>query len=124
MGVELVPLLLQLRAQFGKIVDFPVIDDPYCLIFVVDGLMPAGHVNDAEAPHSQAHRPMRVDAIIIWPTMNDGVAHAPDFGGLNPLVASSHQSGYSAHCLTSMIMSRSSRPSTSFSWLGQSCLAR
>ena len=47
MRVELVAALFKPTPQFWKIVDFAVVDDPDAFVFVVDGLVATGQVNNA-----------------------------------------------------------------------------
>src|SRR2546421_5808602 len=48
LGIEAVTAAFQLRSKFGKIVDFPVKNDPRAAVFVENRLMASGQVDDAE----------------------------------------------------------------------------
>src|SRR5256885_1073681 len=47
-------VLFQLAAQFRKVVDLAVVNDPDAAVFIVNGLLAARDVNDAETSHPQA----------------------------------------------------------------------
>ena len=68
----------QIRAQFLKVINLAVVDDPSRLIFVEERLMTARQVDDAEAAHAQTGAILDEDAFVVRPTMNDHVAHATD----------------------------------------------
>src|SRR5216684_4542483 len=55
----------EFRPQFRKIVNFAIEDDPRGTVFVEDGLMTAGKVNDAEPPHSQTGVVSRKNALVV-----------------------------------------------------------
>src|ERR1700716_551248 len=60
---------LQRAAQLPEIVNLSVEDYCYVACFVEYGLMTAGKINNAEAPHPQRHRGSDKQAIFIWATM-------------------------------------------------------
>jgi len=101
MRVELVPARFELLSQLQEIVNFAVKHDPYTPVFIVDGLPPAGKINDAEPPHAQTDGPLGIDAFIVRPAVHDGLAHAMDVGSLNHFIPLADKPGYSAHCATS-----------------------
>src|SRR5258706_2807625 len=74
-GSEAMSTVLKLVAEFKKIVDFPVVDDPCTAVFVEYRLVAARKVNNAEAAHSQARAILHPDAFVIWSTVDDAVAH-------------------------------------------------
>src|SRR5208282_1314645 len=75
LGVEAMAAAFELRAQFGKIVDFTVVDDPGAPIFVENGLMPAGKINDGKTAHAKASAIGNVNALVVGTTVGDLVAH-------------------------------------------------
>src|SRR5262249_32201466 len=101
-GVKLVAAGDQFFAQFREIVDFAVEHDPDRLVFVVDGLVSAGEVNDAEPAHAEPGSAAGVDALVVRPAVDDGAAHAPHGVGADGLAFPSDQPGYSAHRATSV----------------------
>jgi hypothetical protein len=107
--VEIMAALFQVPAQFGEVVDLSVENDPDVFLFVVDGLMPAGKVDDAQSPHPQADGTLGIDAFIVRAAVHDRLTHAVNVGGVNGLAGPAHHSGYSAHWATSA-PSRSARP--------------
>ena len=50
-SAERVPGLEELRAQLAVVVDLAVADDPESFVFVRDGLMAAGEVDDRQPAH-------------------------------------------------------------------------
>src|ERR1035438_3469332 len=96
-GVELVASPLYLAAQFREVVDLSVEDHPDCPVFVVNGLLPAGQVNDAEPAHTQPHRTLRVDPFIIGPAVNDRLAHPVHVGGFDDFAPLPDDARYSTH---------------------------
>jgi hypothetical protein len=97
MRVELVTTVHELLAQFSEIIDFAVKNDPNAAIFVVNGLMPAGEINDAQPSHPQAPRAKRVDTFVVRTTVNDGGAHTPHAGRVYGLAVTPNQADYPAH---------------------------
>src|SRR5450631_2979697 len=88
----------ELFAQGGVVVDFSVEDDPEGAIFVADGLVAGRQIDDAEAPHAQAHGTVRVHALIVGSAVHHRLAHSPDGSGVDPLVLRKpHYPGNSTH---------------------------
>ena len=65
------------------VVDFTVENDPDRTVFIADGLMSGGEVNNAEAAHSQADPALRVKAIVVWTAMSHDVTHASQDAGID-----------------------------------------
>src|SRR2546429_468266 len=78
-GIELVSSRLQIMAQFGKIINFPVEHNPYVFIFIVYRLTAGRKVNNAQPAHTQSDAPLRVDPFIIRTTVDNG----PDDEGIH-----------------------------------------
>src|SRR5205085_1985905 len=89
------------RAQLGKIVNLAVENNPNAFVFVENGLMPAGKINDAETAHAQAHAVFDENAFVIRTAMHDRLAHAMDDIRVQGTVgAALHHAGYAAHGLS------------------------
>ncbi|SRR6266446_1445719 len=72
---EFMALRLQFVPQRLKIVNLAVEDDPNALVFVADGLVTTGHVNDRKPPHAQPDAAAAVLSEIIRTTVGDDPAH-------------------------------------------------
>ena len=70
--------LLELGAQLEVVVDLTVEHDPDGAILVVNGLMAACQIDDAQAPHAQADARLDMNPFVVRPTMPDHVAHPVD----------------------------------------------
>ena len=68
----------QLAAQLVVVVDLPVEDDDLRSVFAENGLAPAREVDDAEAPHPEAHPPCEEQALVVRAAVADRRAHGPD----------------------------------------------
>src|SRR3981081_125499 len=102
--VEAMTAALEFSAEFGKIIDFPVVDNPRTPVFVKHRLMTAGKVNNAEAPHSETGTVLNEDTFIVGATVDDAVAHLPHetFGDV-VLPSCAYNSGNSAHMPVSIL---------------------
>src|SRR5579872_5593168 len=77
--LELVARRLQAGAQFRKVVNLAVEDNPDRAVFIAHGIAPAGsQVNDGQSPVSQAHTVTGPHSIVIWPPVTNCVRHAAD----------------------------------------------
>src|SRR5208337_3141769 len=76
-GVEAMAAAFEFGAEFGKVVNFAVEDDPGAAVFVEDRLMAAGEINDAEAPHPKSRAVLDEDALVVRTAVDDLVAHVP-----------------------------------------------
>ena len=87
----------QLGAQFGEIVNFAIEHDPDTLVFVMNRLPAAHEIDDAKPPHAEPDRSLSIDAFIIGPAVDDGLAHSTHFIRIDSFVASPDNSRYPAH---------------------------
>ena len=69
-GIEAMAGLFEFLAQLGEIVNFAVEHHPDGFVFIVDGLVAAGQVDDAEPAHAQADVVLHIECL-----------HRPDHGG-------------------------------------------
>src|ERR1017187_3807541 len=74
-GVEAMAAAFELGAEFGEIVNLAVENDPCAAVFVEDGLMASGEIDDAEAAHAEASAVGDVKSLIVGAAVNDLVAH-------------------------------------------------
>ncbi len=72
---EDVPLGRQSGVQFEVVVDFAVEDDGDTAVFVEDRLIPARHVDDAQAAHPQGDAGGVEEAVTVRPAMGDARGH-------------------------------------------------
>src|SRR5260370_2060891 len=94
--------LLKFFLQFTIVIDFPIQDDEYALIFVKNRLMTASQVDDRETAHAQGHAVINPHSLAIWPTVANDLAHAVDeLLRIFATALSINKSGYSAHYLQS-----------------------
>src|SRR5437868_7017955 len=100
-GVEVVSPTLKFLSQFRKVVNLAVIDDPNTLVFVVNGLVTATNINDAQPSHAQAHRAASIDPLVVGTTVNNGLAHLPNLRSVDLLASASNHAGYPTHRATS-----------------------
>jgi hypothetical protein len=76
----------QLFAQDCVVIDFSIKNDPNRAVFIADGLMSAGDIHDAQAAHANSDVALRVDALIVGPSMDHGSAHPPQNAFIHPCV--------------------------------------
>ena len=90
--------LLKFFLKLTIVIDFPVENNEDVLLFVEDGLMAAGKVNNGEAAHTQCSPITYPYSLIVWPTVANGLAHAL-YELLCAVTAtlSVNKSSYSAH---------------------------
>jgi hypothetical protein len=62
-------------AQFLKVINLAVENDPGGLIFVRHRLMAACHINNAQAAEAQPDGVFGMKSILIWPAMDHLVGH-------------------------------------------------
>src|ERR671925_1076317 len=80
----------ELRAKFREVVNLTIEDHPEIPLFVVNGLMPRGQINDAKPSHAKSGAAVHVDPFIVWSTVHEGLAHLMDirrFGAVTRLNA-------------------------------------
>jgi hypothetical protein len=101
---EAVAAAFEIGTKFLEVVDLAIEDDPDGTVFIEDGLMTAGNVDNAEAGHAEAGTILREDALIVGAAMNDGLTHPVDGGGFDSIASlAAHDACDSAH---SSILSR------------------
>lgn len=76
--VKPMSLLFQIPAEFKVVEDFTVIDNPDGIILVVNGLVAAGKVDDAQARVGQADLPIRIYAERVGASMANEPQHPPE----------------------------------------------
>src|ERR1041385_2462112 len=97
-GAVAMPERLQRSSELGMIVDFAIEDDPDCAGLIADRLMSAGNINNAETAHSNADRAIRINALVIRPTMCHRATHPAYDAGISALVLTElHHSGNATH---------------------------
>jgi hypothetical protein len=89
-----VTALLELRAHGGEVVDLSVEDDGG--VRRRHRLVPAGHVDDRQAPEAQAHRAVDEDPFIVGPAVHQRVRHRAHPGLVGRLLRA-HESNDAAH---------------------------
>jgi hypothetical protein len=65
------------------VVDFTVENNRYGTVFVADGLVTRGEVDDTEAAHAQADLTLREKAVVIRAAVRNNVAHAAQGAGID-----------------------------------------
>src|SRR5216684_3123763 len=105
--IEAVTAGFQFSAKLRKVVNLAVENNPDALVFIVDGLPPAGEVNDAKPTDPKPYWAPRVNPLVVRTAMNDSLAHPTDLVGINEFVLPSNHSGYSAHHFTSDVFTTS-----------------
>src|SRR5439155_17109535 len=100
-SIELVSSRLQIMAQFGKIINFPVEHNPYVFIFIVYRLTAGRKVNNAQPAHTQSDAPLRVDPFIVRTTVDNGLTLGMHISGIDVFAAACYRAGYPTHCSTS-----------------------
>src|SRR2546426_3316086 len=78
------PGRFELPAQFAKVVDLSVEDDPDRAILVMNRLVAGRQVDDAEASHAERHTLVHQQPLIVWAAMTNRLTHTMD--QLTPLV--------------------------------------
>ena len=73
--VESMPFFLEVFAKFRVVKDFAVVHNPYGLILVVNGLIPAGEIENAQSRRGKPHFVIRVDSESIGPAVADQAEH-------------------------------------------------
>src|SRR5213594_659950 len=73
--IKRVSLRLQFTAQLKEIVNLAIENHPYASIFVMNGLLTTGNVNNAEPTHAQPYCPIDVDPLIIGPAVDNRSTH-------------------------------------------------
>jgi len=68
----------QFLAQLRVIVDLAIEDNPDCPVFIADGLIPGGEVDDAQPPHANANWTFDVYSFVVRSAMKHGLAHVAE----------------------------------------------
>jgi hypothetical protein len=102
MSAEAMAAAFELGAEFWKVVNLAVVDDPCAAVFVEDRLMPTGEVDDAEAAHAETRAVGDVESLIVGTAVHDLLAHVvhESFGDV-ALASCAHHAGNSTHGLSS-----------------------
>jgi hypothetical protein len=74
-GSKAVTALLQLEAEFGMVIDFPVKNDPNAPVFVGHWLMSSHQVNDAQPAETKRDWASEERAAIVWPAVPKSTRH-------------------------------------------------
>src|SRR5580692_9934042 len=99
-GIEAVSALFEIGTQLWKVVNLAVEDHPDGSILVEHWLVASRQVDDTEAAHSQPSAVFDEDSFVIRSAVHDGLAHAVDCAGLNPVVGRrAHDTSNSTHAL-------------------------
>src|SRR5882762_4349766 len=61
----------QLAAQLTKVVDLAVTHEPQRAVAVRQGLVPAGKIDNREAPHANGAWAVHVVAFVVWPSVKN-----------------------------------------------------
>src|SRR5262249_37826942 len=75
-GPVSVAALLESLTQLRMVINFAIEDDPNGPIFVAEGLVSAGDVNNAEPAHPDGGWAVGIYAFIVWAAVRHGGAHA------------------------------------------------
>jgi hypothetical protein len=72
-----------LSPQRLVVVNLAIEHDPNRLVFVGDGLPPAGKIDDGEATKAQSKPRLEVKGRVVWPAVRDGVRHTLYLGSID-----------------------------------------
>ena len=65
----------EIAREVGEVVDLAVEHDHARLVLVVNGLLPAGQVDDAQPPMPEADAPFEEEALVVRPPVGEGSGH-------------------------------------------------
>src|ERR1035437_10510025 len=68
-------LRFHFATQLIVVVDFTVVDHGDRAVFIADGLVPCGEIDDAEPAHGQPNVPFDEEAIVIRPAVSNLPVH-------------------------------------------------
>jgi hypothetical protein len=92
------PALLKLFAQFPKVLNLAVEDEPQCPILIAQGRASAGcKIDDGEAPLSKANVWRRVYTFVIRTAVHYSFAHGPDGARFRNIIFKYQFSADTAH---------------------------
>src|SRR5580704_14589652 len=97
MGIEMVPAPFQFSAQFEIVIDFSVEDRPHRVVFIVDGLLATGNIDDAQPAHAQTNRAPNIQTFIVRSAVHNRLAHAVYVRGFDRFPVSAYDARYPAH---------------------------
>jgi hypothetical protein len=75
----------QIWSQIKKVIEFSIIDDAACFIFVPDWLLAPHHVYDAEPAYPKFNISILIEPLLIWTSMMNGIAHQAQEARLSDL---------------------------------------
>ena len=67
---------LEIRAEFGVIEDFPVIDNPQVAVLISKRLMSAADIDDAQTAMAKFRQRVVIETRIVGAAMADCIRHA------------------------------------------------
>ena len=84
--------------EFREVINLAVENDPRAAVFVEDGLMASGKIDDREPAHSETGAVADVEALIVGTAIDDLVAHVAHecFGDI-ALSSCAHHASNSTH---------------------------
>ena len=88
---------LQLRPLFPVVVDLAVLDDPDRAVFVADGLVAAGEVDDRQAPSGQTDVPVDERAPAVRSSVKQRFVHRLEDCRVHRATVERHQTADPAH---------------------------
>src|SRR5208282_2116167 len=97
-SVEAVASAFEFGAEFGKVVNLAVVYDPGGAVFIENGLMASGEIDDGEAAHAQTSAVGDVESLIVGAAVHDLLAHVvhESFGDV-ALASCAHHSSNPTH---------------------------
>jgi hypothetical protein len=101
MGVELVSTRFEISAQFQKVINFSIENNPDGPVFIVNGLPASGDINDAQPPHPETDWPVGVDTFVVRSAVNDGLAHPTNIVCVDRLIRPPDYARYATQGFTS-----------------------
>ena len=95
----------QIGTQFLEVVDLPIANHPYGLVFIGDGLVSSCNIYNAETAHPKRDLIFRIVTVIVRSSMADNFPHLNQqlFSGLRTLLPFKH-SVYATHTLSESLL--------------------
>ena len=98
LGVEAMAPRFKIRTQLGVVEDLPVEHDPHGAVFVVDRLVPAAQIDDAQPGVGEARGPIEIKTGGIRPPVLDEADHLLQKIRVRGFIGFEiYDSGYAAH---------------------------
>src|SRR5215469_1838112 len=94
---ETVATFLEFCSQFTEVVNFSVENNPDRFVFVVNRLVSAGQVDDAQSPHSQGDVISNEYALVVRPSVENRLAHPMSSCVVGSNAIEAQYPGYAAH---------------------------